>query len=234
MLGGLFGGIGGGSSGSSTNHTTCMTSSSNALSNGYVTGPTVTTGTTTNRLSWQTWDCTANSLAHILYFAQGHNQVELIDAIQDILQNLKIEHGHESNIELPDGTFVHVDKDGSYRIEDSQAKVIYKAEPARDFNVFMNASDRLEDFVRFCGQHGVTQDEMMHLPINLFVGWLVLEAAKADREPEPDDINLIPDLRRIKKPRCISCGRFITKAKKVAKVEYCSTKCFEAQMALAA
>lgn len=58
----------------------------------------------------------------------------------------------------------------------------------------------------------------------------MVQAAKADREPEPD-VPLIPDLRRAIGARCVSCGRFIARALKEAHIEFCGPACFEAQFA---
>jgi hypothetical protein len=64
------------------------------------------------------------------------------------------------------------------------------------------------------------------LPINLFIGWLVIQAAKADKEPEPD-IKLIPDLRKRITPRCPSCGRFTLADLRARAIMFCAPICFE-------
>lgn len=140
--------------------------------------------------------------------------------------HLKISDGVDSTIELPDGTIINVKADGSYSIQDKDAKVVYRAARMRDFNPFINVSDRLEEFIDFCGKQGVKQGEMLELPINLFIGWLVIQAAKADKEPEPD-IQLLPDLRKCKTPRCPSCGRFTLSNMRAKKLEFCAPDCFE-------
>lgn len=139
--------------------------------------------------------------------------------------------GQDFHVKLPDGTEIEVKTDGSYEIKDADAKVIYRANRVREFNRFVNASDVLEGFIRFCGAEAqVHKEDMLELPIRLFIGWLILEAAKADKEPAPDDIKLLPDLRRAVEPRCRSCGRFLRRALKLRRLEFCGTTCFEKQL----
>jgi hypothetical protein len=121
-----------------------------------------------------------------------------------------------------------------YLIEDKDAKVTYRANRDRDFNPFINASDKLEDFIRFCAANGVrTRAELMNMPIQLFIAWLVLEAAKADNEPAPENVTLIPDLRKRLSPRCNCCGKFLSLTLAQAQINLCSTACFERQIARA-
>lgn len=140
--------------------------------------------------------------------------------------------GLETRIKLADGAYLDVKGDGSYQLVDKDAKVTYRANRTRDFNSFLNASDKLESFIAFCGQHGVKQNEMLELPINLFIAWLVIESAKADQEPVPD-IPLLPDLRKKLNRQCTVCKKFLSKKAKQAKLVVCSSVCFDKQMELA-
>jgi hypothetical protein len=136
----------------------------------------------------------------------------------------EVKDGEPCTIKLPDGTIIKVESDGSFNIQDKNAKVTYRANRVRDFNTFINASDKLEAFIKFCGQQGIRKEEMLQLPINLFIGWLILEAAKADREPEPS-IPLLPNLRKHIRPRC-KCGRFISFDSVKKHVAFCGPLCF--------
>lgn len=140
--------------------------------------------------------------------------------------DIKIEDGNEAEISLPDGTIIKVEKDGSFRILDKDAKVIYRANRVRDFNPFVNVSDKLEGFIAYCKEQGVRQSEFMDLPIKLFIGWIVLQAALVDKEPEPVEIKLLPDLKREAVPHCLWCGKFIRLLLKRKKVEFCGQPCF--------
>jgi hypothetical protein len=191
-----------------TTSTTTTTYSGGWISNGTITS----SGTAT----------TAAGSALSNYHDEPYVSIELP-------QEITVPEGRARTIWLPDGTEIDVQKGGSFEIKDQNAKVIYRANRIRDFNPFLNASDKLEDFIRYCGDQGVRQGEVLQLPISLFIGWLVLEAAKADREPEPD-IKLIPDLRKQSAPRCGACGRFIRLAWKRAKIEFCGTPCFERRL----
>lgn len=140
-----------------------------------------------------------------------------------------IPDGVERTISLPDGSKIEVAANGSYKILDDGAKVVYRANRVRAFNAFINASDKIEDFIAFCGEHGVRRGEIMDLPIRLFIGWLVLEAAKADGEDEPEEVGvrLLPDLREAAVPRCTRCQRFLSFAKKRVGIDFCGTGCFD-------
>lgn len=145
---------------------------------------------------------------------------------------ITVRDGVERTINLPDGTVISVTKDGSFTISDKEAKVIYRANRVRDFNTFLNASDKLEAFIKFCGTLGVRQDEMLNIPVKHFIAWLIVESARADNEPEPD-ILLLADLRKQAKPHCASCGRFISPRLKARKIEFCAAACFDRGLAMA-
>lgn len=139
---------------------------------------------------------------------------------------LNVKPGEAATIKLPDGSFIEVLPDGSYSIIDKDAKVTYRANRVRDFNSFINASDKVEAFIRFCGEQGVRQGEMLDLPIHLFIKWLIIEAARADNEPEPD-VPLLTDLRKAALPRCRCCGRFISPKKTQKGMFFCSGVCYD-------
>lgn len=139
---------------------------------------------------------------------------------------LNFTDGQPHTLRFPDGTVIEVEANGSFTINDKNAKVVYKANRSRNFNPFLNASDKLEDFIKFCGQAGVKQDEVLNIPIKHFIGWLIVESAKADHEPTPD-IPLLPDLRKENRPHCLVCGRFMSKKLKARKIEFCRPSCFE-------
>lgn len=113
---------------------------------------------------------------------------------------------------LPDGSKLIMDDMGNYRIEDAQAKVKYQANRVREFSPHLNASDLLADFVRYVGTLGVKQSEVLGLPIELFINWLIIEAAERDRDPVPADVVPVAKhtkLLEVRKPKCLQCGRFI-------------------------
>lgn len=82
---------------------------------------------------------------------------------------------------MPDGSVLIVDPYGNYRVEDHEAKVTYQACRVREFNRYINASDLLEQFVAAIGKHPlVDQSNVLKLPVEAFVNWLIVEAAKKD------------------------------------------------------
>lgn len=161
----------------------------------------------------------------LAYAPDEDDMISALDMTMRSVDALEVKDGAQFNLALPDGTVIFIKPDGSFQIEDADAKVIYRANRVRNFNTFLNASDRMEEFIAFCAQAGVKQDEMLKLPLKLFVQWLALEAAKADNEPAPP-VALLPDLRRRAKPRC-TCGRFLSRRHVAAGLSHCRPVCFE-------
>lgn len=175
----------------------------------------------------------ANTVMNSLYAAQGQQMAAWDTAlVRDTLRLMgecAIADGEPCRVTLPDGGVLEVDADGSYRINDKDAKVIYRANRMRDFNSFINASDKLELFIKFCGALGVRQDEMLNIPIKLFIGWLVIEAARADGE-QPD-VDLLEGIHQHVRPRCTGCGRFIPRKLVARKITFCRPVCLERELA---
>ncbi len=80
--------------------------------------------------------------------------------------------------------------------------------PPLEFNRYINASDLLEEFIRWLGTQRVRQSEVMALPIDLFIKWLILRACEQDGE-EP---NVTLELPSPRARQCAGCGRFLPKA----------------------
>lgn len=81
--------------------------------------------------------------------------------------------------------------------------------PSLDFNPFINASDRLEEFIAFAGENKVRRGEVLKLPVELFLKWLIIQACEADDE-EPN-VTLDMATARPAQPRCLGCQRFMTR-----------------------
>lgn len=77
-----------------------------------------------------------------------------------------------------------------------------------EFNKYINTSDLLQEFIAFLGTQKVHKDEIMGLPIELFIKWLIIKACEVDNE-EPNVTLALPAPQP--KPRCLGCGRFVTK-----------------------
>jgi hypothetical protein len=125
---------------------------------------------------------------------------------------------------LPDGSLLSIDGSGNYKIEDKDAKVTYKANRVREFSPHINASDMLADFVKYVGSLGVKQSEVLGLPLELFVNWLIIEAAERDQDPVPQDVVRVdhhPALLSVRKPKCRSCGRFIKRMNHQHRFPFC-------------
>ena len=94
-------------------------------------------------------------------------------AVPYIPDHIKLDVGKERTISFPDGTNIYFKVDGSFEIEDKYSRVVYKACRVHDFNPFLNASDKLEDFIKYCGKVGVRSGDMLGIPLrSLSSGWL--------------------------------------------------------------
>lgn len=121
----------------------------------------------------------------------------------------------EGDYLMPDGSTLKVDNYGNYQVLDQDSKVTYKANRIREFNPYVNASDLLEKFISYVGGLGldVRQNEILKLPIEAFINWLILQAAAKDG----DSLDGLPSVEKAlpapipKKPRCLGCGRYMSK-----------------------
>lgn len=126
---------------------------------------------------------------------------------------------------LPDGAQLKIDDKGNYVLEDKDAKITYLANRIKEFNPYINSSDLLAKFVEYCGSLNLRRQEVLKLPIELFISWLILEASKKDNEAPPPDVVPIPRLiGPTLKPRCLVCKRFISRISAQKKFEFCSPK----------
>lgn len=128
-------------------------------------------------------------------------------------------------IELPDGAKLEIDDLGNYHIEDKDAKVTYAANNNREFSPYLNASDMLARFVEYVRTVGIKRNEVMNLPIHLFISWLIIEAADKDGDVVPGDVVPVhrdPMLVSVLKPKCATCGRFVKRADFQQRFPFCS------------
>jgi len=146
---------------SATNAIHTYTSGTAASNQWVLYSPTATGATTASTyIAWDTTNC-----ADVVAVAQR-----------------KLSHGMQ--YELPDGALLDIDDLGNYKIQDQHAKVIYRANRVREFNRYLNASDLLEAFIDDVGKlDGVDQTQVLRLPIEAFINWLILQAATKDGDP---------------------------------------------------
>jgi hypothetical protein len=126
---------------------------------------------------------------------------------------------------MPDESCIIIEKNGNYKIDDKDSKVIYKASRIREFNPYINASDMLTGFIRYLASEGIKKSEVLTIPIALFIRWLVIEAAKRDEDPIPEDIVPVKRhllFKRNVHPRCLVCQRFIEKRIASQGFEFCN------------
>ena len=96
----------------------------------------------------------------------------------------------------------------------------------RVLNRYLNAADLLEEFIKDLGQMGVRQSEVLHIPIELFVNWLICKSAEEDGHEPPEGIEKLPAGydRTHHDRRCKHCGRFISRE---APADFCSGQHFD-------
>lgn len=124
-----------------------------------------------------------------------------------VAEEARIRRGKE--YDLPDGSTLKIDNNGNYTIDDADAKVVYKANRLREFSPHLNASDMVAAFAKYAAELGVKEKQILQLPIELFVAWLVVEAAERDGDPTPSTINIESQIAIVKHPRCEFCQHYI-------------------------
>ena len=141
-----------------------------------------------------------------------------------IVQRLSLQKG--TKYKLPDGSKLEIDNNGNFIINDKDAKVTYKTNNIKEFNKFINSSDLLELFIKDCGDLGAKQNQILDIPIELFINWLIISAAKADGdEPPSESLKLLTQARMT--PHCKCCGKFITKMKDSNGIHFCNSRCLD-------
>lgn len=129
------------------------------------------------------------------------------------LKRVEVDTGVDIDLALPDGHVIKVKSDGSFAIENKDAKVTYKACNMREFNRYVNASDLVEEFIRLLGRLGCKQSQVLNVPIELFINFLILKAAEADNVTPPPDVPKLENHPLLPSPRhdarCLFCKRFI-------------------------
>ncbi|MBD3405060.1 MAG: hypothetical protein GF411_02855 [Candidatus Lokiarchaeota archaeon] len=171
-------------------------------------------------------DCTSNIDSSSVYLVNdryGTYQNRIRDKVQ-------IDLGTAVKIEMADKSVISVEKDGSYQIIDKDAKVTYKACRIREFNRYINASDLIEEFIRFVGKLGIKQSQVLHIPIEYFIYFLVFRSAEEDGLDGTQEKNKIIEdkglfIKHCDKYRCLCCGRFISVYNASNGFDFCSAIC---------
>lgn len=125
---------------------------------------------------------------------------------------LRLPKGWAGIVSLEDGTNIVVETDGKMRIVDENAKVTYRANRVREFNRFLNASDLLREFIADVGAFGAKQSDVLTIPIELFINWLIMKSAEQDGDATHGALI---------HPRCRWCSRFISFARAQAGILFC-------------
>jgi hypothetical protein len=183
----------------------------------------------TNATTTSTWDTGTTASATSML---GNNWYTLPDdGYNGTLQPNKVltPGKHVREIKLKDGTVIKIDEQGNFVIVDKDAKVTYQAHRNRDFNPYVNAGDLMGRFIDYVRQSvpGVKRSDIPEIPIQVFVNWLILEAASQDGDAVPADVEPVPKSRLLVarvKPQCRlpNCRRFIPRVAASAGFNYCN------------
>ncbi len=115
-------------------------------------------------------------------------------------------------LELPDGTIIDVEDKYRFKIYEDNAKVTREACRIQAFNRFLNASEMLEAFIKDCAPAGIKQNQILKVPVEAFINWLIYKAAESDGDQ-------LPASRY--NHRCGYCQRFIAKHLVARGVNFC-------------
>lgn len=158
-----------------------------------------------------------------IYSHQTDDPIGGFSTVGDYLQ-YKAKADQPFRIHLKDGGVFQLNADASYEIIDKDQKVTYKANNIREFNKYLNASDLIEEFIRFLGKHKkVRQSDILSVPIETFINFLIYQSAIADGlEPEQQTYLRASRLPRLAAPRCGYCQRFVRRDLAMRGLGFCN------------
>jgi len=116
-------------------------------------------------------------------------------------------------LELPDGTIIDVKDRHNYTIHDANTQISREHCTIRAFNRFINASEMLEGFIKDMAPIGIRQDQILKVPVEAFINWLIFKAAESDGDVLPSSHY---------NHRCIYCKQFLLRKLVVMGVNFCS------------
>lgn len=102
----------------------------------------------------------------------------------------------------------------------------------RILNRYLSASDLLEEFITDLGPLGVRQGEVLNIPVELFINWLICKAAEEDGA-KVDDVLMLPG-KIDRTDRCKYCGCFVTMVQRRIGALFCDGEHYERYIARAA
>lgn len=200
----------------------------NNAGNYYITTNTSSTSTGITTSTWATNNLTSS--VTVTGLAVNVNASGVVITNNEISGDIDV--APNSKLKLPDGHVIVVDALGNFEILDDDAQVTYQGNNVLEFNKYINASDLLEAFIKDLGGLGVKQGEVLDVPINLFINWLILNAADQDGDDTPDDVpRLESSVKPHKHPKCLCCGKFIKKTLVEHKIHFCNPKHHERYLA---
>lgn len=167
------------------------------------------TGGSTGPISgnWYTITSSTTTTTGNVYWA-AHDDDLVVH--HNILSALQVDRTYR----LPDGSRIEIDAKGNYNVIDKDARVVYQACRIRAFNRFLNASELLEQFISDLAPLGVKQDQVLKVPVEAFINWLILKAAAADGDELPPQRH---------NHRCAQCKRFLSRRLVAQGVNFCSS-----------
>jgi len=152
---------------------------------------------------------------------------------KEVFENKKVTIDFPTTLSFKDGTVIDVKGNGNFVVNDKDSKVIYKGNNIREFNRYINSSDVLEEFIVFLGKdYRVRQDQILQIPIELFINWLIMRASQEDGDSYTQEMKSLDS--GIKKNRYINrckwCGRFISKKLSEAGINFCNPEHYQLRL----
>jgi len=117
-------------------------------------------------------------------------------------------------LQLPDGTIIDIEDEYRWKVYENNAQVTREACRISAFNRFINASELLESFITDMAPSGIKQNQVLKVPVEAFINWLIYKAADADGEQ-----------LRISRwnHKCGYCMRFLPKRLVTQGVNFCNS-----------
>jgi len=155
-------------------------------------------------------------------------------SLEEMFRNKSVDIDFATKLKMKDGSIIRVDTKGNFQVDDKNAKVIYKGNNIREFNRYINASDIIEEFIRFLGQEfHVNQEQILQVPLELLINFLILRASEEDGDSCDQEIKRLSEGAKKNRyyNRCKSCGRFISKKLSDAGINFCNSEHYQQKLA---
>ena len=204
--------------GTSTATSTYYDTGTAVLDSAYVQFTTSSGGTTNSIMT--------DSTARIVRF------IDRIPSLDELMKGKTNFIDFETKVKLKDGSIISIDAKGNFVVNDKNAKVIYKGNRIKEFNRYINASNILEEFIQFLGDHyNAKQSDVLKVPLELFINFLIIRASQEDGDEFDDQLKKLNNgIQKNYLNRCGWCGKFIPKKLISAGIQFCNLEHYQRRL----